>query len=422
MARPQTVSGEEALALLRTRAPAGALVYVAGCSGEPLLFARALRERSALARGLTFHGVWIPGVNRTDYAGLHPEARSETIFLSPELRASFAAGRIDFLPLSYAQTFRRLETAPIAAALVQTSAPDRSGRVSIGVSADFSPAVLDRPDVLKIAHLNPMMPAPAASYAYPLDIFDAVVEGAHPLLAYEPPPPSAVFDEIARHVARLTGDGATLQFGLGNVQFAMMRALGARKRLNIHSGMISDGVLGLIDAGAIENRPGAITAGVALGSERLYTAAATDMRFHFAAVSFTHAQETLSHLPDLVAINSVIEIDLFGQANAEFLNGRQISGAGGLVDFLRGAARYGKPVVALASSARDGAVSRIVPALAAPCVSVARADMGFVVTEYGVADLRGLSIAERARALVAIAHPAHRSALGAAWSAMEKRL
>lgn len=422
MTRPQTLTPAAALAFLRERAPAGARIYVAGCSGEPLIFADVLRAEPELARDLLFHGVWIPGVNRTDYAGLHPEARAETIFLSPELQASFAARRVDFLPLSYAQAFRRLETAPVTAALVQTSAPDRSGRVSIGVSADFSPALLDRPDVVKVAHVNPAMPAPIASFRYPLEIFDVVVEGVRPILPYEPPPPSAVFDEIARHVSSLVCDGASLQFGLGNVQLAAMRALARRKRLSIHSGMVSDGVLDLVSAGAIDERPGSITTGVALGSDRLYATAGRDPRFRFAPVSFTHAQETLARIPDLIAVNSVIEVDLFGQANAEFLNGRQISGAGGLVDFLRGAAARGKPVVALASTAKDGLISRITPRLEAPAVSVARADMGFVVTEYGVADLRGLSVEERAHALVAIAHPAHRKGLQAAWSAMQNRL
>jgi acyl-CoA hydrolase len=422
MTRPQSLTPAAALAFLRERTSAGSRIHVAGCSGEPLIFADALREQPDLARGFVFHGVWIPGVNRTDYAGFHPETRAETIFLSPELRESFDARRVEFLPLSYAQTFRRLETAPIAAALVQTSAPDRSGRVSIGVSADFSPAVLDRFDVVKIAHINPAMPAPAASYRYPLENFDAVVEGSRPLLAYEPPAPSAVFDEIARHVASLVGDGATLQFGLGNVQLAAMRALASRKRLSIHSGMVSRGVLDLISAGAIDGRPGSITTGVALGAEPLYATACQDARFRFEPVSFTHAQETLARIPDLVAINSVIEVDLFGQANAEFLNGRQISGAGGLVDFLRGAAGRGKPIVALASTAKGGSVSRITPRLDAPAVSIARADLGFVVTEYGVADLRGLSVEKRAQALVAIAHPAHRKSLEAAWSAMQNRL
>lgn len=420
--RPQSLSPAGALALLRERVGAGALIYVAGASGESVTFVHAFRRQPELARGLVFHGIWIPGANRTDYAGLNPEARAETIFLSPDMQTSFVNCRIDVLPLTYAQTFRRLETAPVAAALVQVSAPDKSGRVSLGVAADFSPAVLDRPDVLKIAHVNRAMPAPESSIVYPMETFDAVVEGVHPLLRYDPPPPAPVFDAIARHIAALVGDGATLQFGLGNVQLALLRALGGRRRLSIHSGMVSDGVTDLLETGAIDARPGAVTTGVALGTERLYAVAAADPRFRFAPVSHTHAHDTLARIPDLVAVNSVIEVDLFGQANAEFLGGRQISGAGGLVDFLRGAgaAKEGKPVVALASTARGGAVSRIVARLDAPAVSVARADMGIVVTEYGVADLRGQSVDARALALAGLAHPAHREGLRAAWSKLSK--
>lgn len=422
--RPKTLSPAGAIAFLRECASPGARVYVGGCSGEPLLFADALRQEPERAAGLVFNGVWIPGVNRTDFAGLHPDARSETIFLSADLRAGFEQGRVDFLPLSYTQAFRRLETEPVAAALVQTSAPDRTGRVSIGASADFSPALLDRTDVAKIAHFNPSMPAPPSSPLYPVEIFDAVVEQPHALLTYDPPSPEPVFEAIARNIATLIGDGATVQFGLGNVQIALLQALSARKRLSIHSGMVSEGVVDLMASGAVANRPGAVTTGVALGTERLYAAAASDPRFRFAPVSFTHAQETLARIPDFVAVNSVVEVDLFGQANAEFMDGRQISGAGGLVDFLRGAgaASGGKPIIALASSAKAGAVSRIVPRLLTPATSVARADVGFVVTEYGVADLRGLSTEKRARALVAIAHPSHRKRLEAEWSAQSKGL
>lgn len=422
--RPKTLSPAGAIAFLRECASPGARVYVGGCSGEPLIFADALRQEPERAAGMIFNGVWIPGANRTDYAGLHPDARSETIFLSADLRASFEKGRVDFLPLSYSQAFRRLETAPIAAALVQTSVPDRTGRVSIGVSADFSPAILDRTDVVKIAHFNPSMPSPLSSPLYPVETFDAVVERTHALLTYDPPSPGPVYEAIARHVAGLIGDGASVQFGLGNVQIALLRALSARKRLSIHSGMVSDGVLDLLASGAVANRPGAVTAGVALGTERLYAAAASDPRFQFSPVSYTHAQDTLARIPDLIAVNSVVEVDLFGQANAEFIDGTQISGAGGLVDFLRGAGESsgGKPIVALASSAKAGAVSRIVPRLLTPATSVARADVGFVVTEYGVADLRGLSTEERALALVAIAHPSHRKRLEAEWSAQSKGL
>lgn len=424
MTRAVMLSADAALLRLRERVPDGGRIYAAGCSGEPLLFADAFRRAPALATGLVFHGVWIPGVNRTDYAALAPSSRAETIFLSEDLRASFEAGRVDFLPLSYTDAFRRLETAQIAAAFVQTSPPGPDGRLTLGVSADFTPSLLHRPEVLKIAHVNPLMPSVGRGFSVDRDVFDIIVEAERAPLAYAPPAPAPVFNAIAARIISLIGDGATLQFGLGNVQTAVLAALGGKRRLSVHSGMISDGILGAIDAGAVDARPGAVTTGVALGSPTLYAHAAADPRFAFLPVSYTHALDTLRRIPDFVAVNSVIEVDLFGQANAEFIDGRQVSGAGGLVDFLRGAhaAPGGKPIVALASTARAGSVSRIVPRLSAPAVSVARADLGFVVTEHGAVDLRGLDVERRASALIAVAHPDHRSALRAAWSSLVRTL
>jgi acyl-CoA hydrolase len=245
-----------------------------------------------------------------------------------------------------------------------------------------------------------------------------------PLLHYDPGEPAPALVKVAERIARFIGDGATLQFGLGDVQTALLRALAGKRHLKIHSGMISDGALGAIDAGVIADAPGAITAGVALGSTALYARCASGPRFRFSPVSYTHAQTTLAGIDRLIAVNSAIEVDLFGQANAEYLGSQQISGAGGLVDFLRGAAASpgGAPILALASTARGGAVSRIVPRIAAPSVSVGRADAGIVVTEHGAADLRGLTIDERAAALIEIAHPDFRRSLAEAWASARARL
>jgi acyl-CoA hydrolase len=411
-------SAIDCIRTMRARIAPSPRIYVPGCSGEPLVLADALRQEPALAAAVTFFGVWIPGVNRTDYAAFHDDARNDSIFVAPEFRKSLEAGKARFRPLTYSQAWRWLGDTPVDAAFVQTSAPDAKGFVTPGLSSDFSPAILARRDVLKIAHVNALMPAPVAGPIFPLEHFDLTVYVEHPILTYEPPPPHAVFSEIARNVARLVRDGDTLQFGLGNVQLAMPAALSGKKELQIHSGMVSDPVLAALDAGVIAKDPGTVTTGVALGTERLYSRVARDPRFRFEPVGFTHDIRTLAAIDNFVAINSAIEVDLFGQANAEFQDGRQVSGGGGLVDFLRGAAvsKGGRPIIALASAAKGGTVSRIVPKLDAPAVSVARTDTGFVVTEYGVADLRGADIEERALALIAVAHPAHRRNLARAWS------
>lgn len=422
------VTPQKAMRRLREIAdnrPAGRTrVYAPGCAGEASIFVDALRSDPSLAAELTFLGIWIPGVNTVDYAGLHPDAKAEAIFMAPHLRESFTHGDIAIRPLSYTQAYPWLETTPLDAALFQVTPPGPDGLVTLGVSADFSPAVWTREDVFKIAHVNRAMPKPLNTPSISIENFDIIVDDETPILAYTPSPVSPVFHAIADHIASLISDGDTLQFGLGNVQLAVLKALSGRKNLRIHSGMISDPVLDAVQAGAIDDKEGAITTGVALGSTGLYDFCSRDPRLRFAPVCETHALKTLASLNNFTAINSVIEVDLFGQANAEYFGQRQVSGAGGLVDFLRGAAAApnGKPIVALASTAKNGAISRVVPKLSPPSISITRADMGFVVTEHGIADLRDKTVDERATALIAIADPRHRDILKNAWRVMKDDL
>ncbi|MEO0981068.1 MAG: acetyl-CoA hydrolase/transferase C-terminal domain-containing protein [Pseudomonadota bacterium] len=417
-------SVEDALAALRDRFPGPARVYVAGCSGEPLAVADAVRASPDLAGDLTFLGVWIPGVNRTDWAGLHQSARAESIFVSPDLRSSFETGRTAFRPLAYTQAWPWLRTTPLDAAFIMTTTPDAEGKVSLGVSADFAGAIFPRSDVFKIALVNRAMPRPKDSPTWALGSFDGFVEGDWPLLSTPSVDLAPAFGLLAANIAGLIEAGDTLQFGLGNVQQATLRALTDHRGLKIHSGMVSDPVLELLDAGAVVDAPGAVTTGVAIGTAPLYARAAEDPRFSFRPVSYTHALANLASIPAFKAVNSVIEVDLFGQANAEFLNGRQISGAGGLVDFLRGgqAATGGLGVAALVSTAKRGEVSRIVPRLPADATTISRADMDVVATEHGVAELRGRSVDERAEALIAIAAPDHRDRLSNAWDEMRRAM
>lgn len=410
----------DALARFRAQLPERARLYVGGCSGEPGAAFEAFRAVPELAAGLTFLGVWIPGVNALDWTGLNPQARAESIFLSPALRASFETGRIALRPLSYTQAWPWLESTPLDGAIVMTTPPDGQDQLSLGVSADFAGAVLDRADVPALALINPHMPRPTASLSWPAQRFCETVEAPRglPQIADKPLPPA--FDRIAGHIAERIENGDTLQFGLGNVQQAILGALHDHRGLAVHSGMVSDPLLSLLDTGAVE----AVTTGVAIGTDRLYARAASDDRFRFRPVRDTHSLATLAAIPRFKAINSVIEVDLFGQANAEFIGARQVSGTGGLVDFLRGAALSpgGAAITALTSTARRGAVSRIVPRLAPNATSIARADVGLVVTEQGVADLRGKTIDARAEALIEIADPAFRGELQAAWQEIRSAL
>jgi acyl-CoA hydrolase len=397
----------------------GGRVFVAAGGTEPKVFAQAYRHNPEAAAGLTFIGAAIPGVNHTDWASLHPTAKSEGIFVGADWRGSFESGRFCLVPQAYSQAWTWLATTPLDAALVQLSAPDADGYCSLGPSVDFQPAVLGR-DLLRIAHINPNLPAPPRGHKIALSQFDIVVEEAQDHVAYDPGALDASFADIAQHVQSHIEDGAALQVGLGKMGFAVLQTLTDRKNLTVRSGMIIDPALTLIDCGAIMDTPDAIVTGIALGRADLIARMSASPNVRFAPVSETHNHDVLSAIPRFTAINSALELDLFGQANAEFLGRRQVSGIGGLTDFLRGAGRapQGKPIIALNATAKGGTVSRIVPRLAQGTVSVPRNDVAIVATEFGSADLRGLSLDAKAQALIGLAAPQHRDGLEQDWRQM----
>ncbi len=412
------------LAAFRKSLPNQARLYVAGCSGEPLAILEAFRTDPDLADGVTFCGIWIPGVNSTDWASLSPSSQAESIFLSPALRPSFEAGRTHFLPLSYTQSTAWLSRAKIDGGVVMVTPPDEAGMVSLGVSADFSTLILDRPDIPVLGLINHAMAAPVHGPKIPLDRFSMTAETDTPLVQVPEANLPSTFERIGQHIADLCTDGDTLQFGLGNVQQAVLKALKDHKDLRIHAGMVSNPLVELLDQGALADDYGAITTGVAIGTDALYDRVVLEDRVLFAPVTYTHAISTLAALPRFKAINSCIEVDLFGQANAEFLKGRQVSGTGGLVDFLRGAreAEDARGVIALASTAKKGTLSRIVPRLPQDATSIARADVDTVVTEHGVAELKHKTIEQRAKALISIADPAFQDHLATQWFEIRKGL
>ena len=256
----------------------------------------------------------------------------------------------------------------------------------------------------------------------PLPTHIKLVQGTarpHRMNPSEPKPPLAVPERlrVGSDLFATLRDGDVLQFGIGKVPAAVLPRLTACRNLKIHSGMVVDGVMNLLDAGAIVDEPGAVTSGLVIGGPELMRRAGDDPRFRFAGVDHTHDGRVLGAIDNLVAINSALEIDLTGQVNAEAANGRQVSGAGGLADFMRGAglSKGGRGIVALGATARGGAISRIVPTLGPGCpVTVPRNDVGLIITEFGVADLRGLDMAARANALIAVADPRHRDDLARA--------
>ncbi len=382
-----------------------------------------------MADGVEFCGVWIPGVDRFDPTALHPAARAKTFFLSRDLRDGWARGAVDYLPLHYSEIVRQL-TAPARfdVLMLHVAPPDADGRCSLALAADFTPAALAgcTPETVVLAHVNPLLPRTNGP-TVPVARIAAWVDAAVSLPPLPPEAEDGALDEVARNVAGLVRDGDTLQFGLGRLQACVLDALSGHQNLRLHAGMVSDGLVQLHAAGALAPRSATrppVCTGVALGGASLQALVAEGDLVQFAGVEYTHAQATLSAIPNLVAVNSALEVDLFGQVNCETLGGRQISGVGGLVDFVRGARTSdgGRAVIAATSLAGRDRRSRIVSELNHRLTGIARTDIDHVVTEHGAASLRGLGVDARAKALIAVAAPEHRASLEAAWHTLRQSI
>jgi acyl-CoA hydrolase len=293
-------------------------------------------------------------------------------------------------------------------AFVQVAPPDSLGRCSMGVGVDYLADALEHARVV-IAEVNDHCPVTAGHWIA-WDRLDAAVVSSRPLLEAPPVTPGATERRIAAHVAELVSDGDTIQLGVGALPEAIMQALGEHRNLGVHSGMISDGVLDLIEAGVVTNAykqtdRGLTVTGAALGSQRLFSALDRREDVVFRPVSYTHAPATLATVGRLCAINSALEVDLSGQANAESIDGRPLGAVGGQVDFLRAAAACGgMPIIALPAS-------RVVKQLSGP-VSTSRSDVDWVVTEHGARSLKGLSADQRSAQLRELAGAVHAEALG----------
>jgi 4-hydroxybutyrate CoA-transferase len=402
---PRTITADRLPELLRP----GMTVFVQGSSGEPTPLLRALAAAPAANAGVHYVGCLIPGLNVIDPASFHPDARLTSFFVFGDIAKSHAAGRVRFLPLHYSGIWQYLSELPIDLALIQVTPPDDRGQCSLGVSVHFVPAVLERAKLIA-AEVNRAMPRPRSSYGVAYERLDYVIETERPLLALPAGRPSDDIRRIGANVASLIEDGDVIQIGIGKVPAAVLEALHDRRALSLHSGLVADQVAGLHAGGVMRD----MVCTAAIGTAKVYDWARDCPDLAFAPVSHTHDQAVMAAIPRFVAINSVLSVDLLGQANAEMLDGRQVSGTGGLLDFVRGARASpgGRSILALPATAAGGKLSRIVPKLGArDIVSCPRADADIVVTEHGIARLRDKSLDERAEALIRIAAPAFREEL-----------
>jgi acetyl-CoA hydrolase len=332
-------------------------------------------------------------------------------------RALARAGVLDVLPCHYSQFPQMIRSGALKVdvLMLQLAPPDAEGRYSLSIAHEYLIAALDTARVI-VAEVNEEAPWTYGERYLRDDDLDFILPTSRAPLENAPGKAGDVELAIAGHIADWIEDGSTLQFGMGAIPEAVLARLSDRRDLGIHSGTIGDRVADLMDAGVINNARksvdrGITVAGVMMGSRRIHDFAHRNRAVQFRSTSYTHDPVVLARIDRFVALNSALEVDLGGQINAEVAGGGYVGAVGGALDFLRGArcAKGGLPVVALPSTASNRA-SRIVATLSGP-VSTPRSDAGIIVTEYGVADLRGLTLRQRRERLLAIAHPDHRALL-----------
>jgi acyl-CoA hydrolase len=393
--------------------PPGAGVWWGQAGAEPLPLVDALLDQiTTLGPRQAFCGLtWNRRLTR--------ELPEELSILSygglGELRALSRAGRLDVMPCHYSALPRMFAEGflPNDVGFVQVSPPGDDGYCSLGIGADYAADAVRHTRVL-IAEINQQMPATRGTAGIAVDRFAAVVETDRPLTQAPERAPDDVELAIARHVATLIDDGDTIQIGVGSLPAAVLESLSGHQDLGFHTGMITDGVMKLVEKGVVTGRrkevdAGLIVTGAALGSADLYNGLG-DLPVRFCPASYTHSPYTLSRLRSLVSVNSAIEVDLTGQVGAEVRRGAYIGAVGGQVDFSSAAALTGsRSIIAMRSTL--GGESTINSRLRGGVVTTSRSDVDVVVTEHGVAHLRGRNLRERAKALIAIAEPQHRDAL-----------
>jgi len=398
----------------------GMRVYIQPGCAEPETLVEALIQRAPFVEDVEI--VHMMTMGKAPYVA--PEMaghfRHNAVFIGGNVRDAVNEGRADYTPVYLSEIEDLFESGamPLDVALIEVSPPDSHGFCSFGVGVDttLTAARLAR---YVVAQVNDEMPRTYGDSFIHVNKIDAIVESSRPLCALKKPEVTEMQVAIARNVASLIEDGSVLQTGIGGIPDAVLPLLMDRKDLGVHSELVSDGVIPLIDAGVITGarknfKPRKIILGFALGSKNLFDYVDNNPIFEFHPTAYTNDPALIARNDKMVAINSALQVDITGQVCSDSIGTYFYSGIGGQVDFLRGASRSkgGKPIIALSSTAKGGTISRITPMLAPGAgVVTSRGLIRYVVTEYGVAYLHGKSIRERAQALIEIAHPKFREEL-----------
>jgi acyl-CoA hydrolase len=412
---PRYVSAEEALKCVRS----GHHVLVGSGASEPQVLVRALAAKGEhLSHTEVLHLLTLGAAPYAD-ARFEGKLRHNALFIGPNVRPAVQRGLADYTPcfLSEVPGLIRAGRLPVDVALISVSPPE-GGVCSLGVSVDILRAAVEEADIV-IAQVNARMPWTLGNSFIKEDDIDYFVMGDEALPELPHPETDQAAWHIGRYVSQLINDGDTLQLGIGEIPDAVLALLTNKKDLGIHSEMISDGVLDLWRKGVINGArksldPGKIVASFAMGSRALYDALDRNPTFEFYPSDYVNNPCVIALNERMVAVNSALQVDLTGQVCADSLGSRFYSGFGGQVDFIRGAAwsKGGRSIIALPSTAKNGSVSRVAITLTEGAgVVTTRADVDYIVTEYGIASLKGRTIRERAVALIQIAHPDHRAAL-----------
>lgn len=420
------VSREEAVRHIKS----GDHIYVHTASAAPQQLVIAMTERHDELSDITVYHLHTEGVAPYTSPEYTNTFTTRSFFAGANVRSAIQSGEADYIPvfLSEVPNLFNRGIIKIHVALINVSPPDIHGYCSLGVSVDASRAAVNNADLV-IAQLNSQMPRTHGDGIIHKSMIDFAVEVNDPLPEHPPADLTETELQIGRHCASLVEDGATLQLGIGSIPDAVLAALKDHKNLGVHTEMFSDGMISLIESGALNNsakriHPNRIVSSFLVGSRKLYDFVDDNPNVAMLDCGYVNDTAVIRRNPKVTAINSAIEVDMTGQICADSIGTRHYSGVGGQMDFIRGASlsEGGKPIIALPSTTRRGE-SRIVPFLKEGAgVVTTRAHVHYIVTEYGVANLYGKSLRERAKALIEIAHPDLRESLDKAAHQRFKKL
>ena len=408
--RSKVVPLDEAVSVVNS----GDRIFISGNAATPALLISGLVRRKDRLADVVVNHVLLMGEDPLSRPEMEGHFRHNSLFVGAADRQAIEAGCSAYVPvhLSDIPSLFSDRIIPLDVAFIPLSPPDEHGFMSFGVECGASKAAADSAKIV-VAQVNEKMPRTLGDVFIHISHVHKIVECSEPLKTLKEGGSTDLERRIASHVAALVEDGSTLQLGIGGIPDAVLSLLEGKRDLGIHTEMVSDGVVKAIDRGIITNRrktlhPGKVIATFVLGSDELYSYVHNNPLFELHPCDYTNNPFVVSQNARMVAINSAIEVDITGQVCADSIGAKIYSGFGGQLDFIRGAAysKGGKPIIALPSITRDGKTSRIVSQLKPGAgVVTTRADVHFVVTEYGVASLHGRNLVQRAEALLAIAHP-----------------